>query len=162
IVMSFSAGTFLEFPPTGLSLQWYRSFFADPSWNGAAWTSVQIGVAVTILSTIVGTLAAYGLNRTQPRVRGFLTMAILTPVTIPVIVVGIATYLGLVNLGLIGSKTGIVLAHSIGAIGIVVVIVSATLANFDRRLEKAAKSMRAGPLRTFMRVTLPLIRPGIV
>lgn len=162
IVMSFSAGTFLEFPPTGLSLQWYRSFFADPSWNGAAWTSVQIGVAVTILSTIVGTLAAYGLNRTQPRVSGFLTMAILTPVTIPVVVVGIATYLGLVNLGLIGTKTGIVLAHSIGAIGIVVVIVSATLANFDRTLEKAAKSMRAGPLKTFMRVTLPLIRPGIV
>ncbi|ESX81708.1 ABC transporter permease [Mesorhizobium sp. LSHC412B00] len=162
IVMSFSAGTFLEFPPSGLSLQWYRTFFGDPSWNGAAWTSIQIGVAVAILSTIVGTLAAYGLNRTHPQLRGFLTMTILTPVTIPVIVVGIATYLGLVNLGLIGSKTGIVLAHSIGAIGIVVVIVSATLANFDRTLAKAAKSMRAGPLQTFMRVTLPLIRPGIV
>ncbi|MER8461261.1 ABC transporter permease [Mesorhizobium sp. M1300] len=162
IIMSFSAGAFLEFPPSGLSLQWYRSFFGDPSWNGAAWTSIQIGVAVAILSTIVGTLAAYGLNRTHPQLRSFLTMTILTPVTIPVIVVGIATYLGLVNLGLIGSKTGIVLAQSLGAIGIVVVIVSATLANFDRTLEKAAKSMRAGPLQTFMRVTLPLIRPGVI
>ncbi|MER9586559.1 ABC transporter permease subunit [Mesorhizobium sp. M0276] len=162
IVMSFSAGTFLEFPPSGLSLQWYRTFFGDPSWNGAAWTSIQIGVAVAILSTIVGTLAAYGLNRTHPQLRSFLTMTILTPVTIPVIVVGIATYLGLVNLGLIGSKTGVILAQSLGAIGIVVVIVSATLANFDRTLEKAAKSMRAGPLQTFMRVTLPLLRPGIV
>ncbi|ESW68120.1 ABC transporter permease subunit [Mesorhizobium sp. C277A] len=162
IMMSFSAGAFLEFPPSGLSLQWYRSFFGDPSWNGAAWTSIQIGAAVAILSTVVGTLAAYGLNRTHPRLRGFLTMAILTPVTIPVIVVGIASYLGLVNLGLIGSTTGIILAQSLGAIGIVVVIVSATLANFDRTLEQAAKSMRAGPLRTFMRVTLPLIRPGII
>ncbi|MER8760419.1 ABC transporter permease subunit [Mesorhizobium sp. M0976] len=162
IVMSFSPGTFLEFPPSGLSLQWYRSFFGDPSWNGAAWTSIQIGLAVTILSTIVGTLAAYGLDRTHPRLRGFLTMTILTPVTIPVIVVGIAAYLGLVNLGLIGSTTGVILAQSIGAIGIVVVIVSASLANFDRTLENAAKSMRAGPLQTFMRVTLPLIRPGIV
>ncbi|RWM28424.1 ABC transporter permease subunit [Mesorhizobium sp.] len=162
LVMSFSAGAFLQFPPSGLSLQWYRSFFGDPSWNGAAWTSVQIGIAVAILSTIVGTLAAYGLNRTQPRLRSFLTMTILTPVTIPVIVVGVATYLGLVNLGLIGSNTGVVLAQSIGAIGIVVVIVSATLSNFDRTLENAAKSMRAGPLQTFMRVTLPLIRPGIV
>ncbi|MER8983155.1 ABC transporter permease subunit [Mesorhizobium sp. M0870] len=162
IIMSFSAGAFLEFPPSGLSLQWYRSFFSDPSWNGAAWTSIQIGVAVAILSTIVGTLAAYGLNRTHPRLRGLLTMAILTPVTIPVIVVGIATYLGLVNLGLIGSTTGIVLAQSLGAIGIVVVIVSATLANFDRTLEQAAKSMRASPLQTFMRVTLPLIRPGVI
>jgi putative spermidine/putrescine transport system permease protein len=162
IVMSFSAGTFLEFPPSGLSLQWYRSFFGDPSWTGAAWTSIQIGLAVAVLSTVVGTLAAYGFSRTFPRLRGFLTMAILTPITFPVIVVGIATYLGLVNLGLIGTKVGIVLAHTIGAIGYVVVIVSATLANFDRRLEQAAKSMRAGPLQTFLRVTLPLIRPGVI
>ncbi|MER9178601.1 ABC transporter permease subunit [Mesorhizobium sp. M0955] len=162
VIMSFSAGMFLEFPPSGLSLQWYRSFFGDPSWKGAAWTSIQIGVAVTILSTIVGTLAAYGLSRTLPRLRGFLTMVILTPITFPVIVVGIATYLGLIKLGLLGSNTGIVLAHSIGAIGYVVVIVSATLANFDRRLEDAAMSMRAGPFQTFVRVTLPLIRPGII
>ncbi|TGP20392.1 ABC transporter permease subunit, partial [Mesorhizobium sp. M1D.F.Ca.ET.234.01.1.1] len=70
--------------------------------------------------------------------------------------------LGLVKLGLLGSNTGIVLGHSIGAIGYVVVIVSATLANFDRRLEDAAKSMRAGPFQTFRRVTLPLVRPGII
>ncbi|TKB99776.1 MAG: ABC transporter permease subunit [Mesorhizobium sp.] len=162
VIMSFSAGAFLQFPPSGLSLQWYRSFFGDSSWNGAAWASVQIGVAVATLSTIVGTLAAFGLSRTNPGLRGLLTMITLAPITLPVIVVGIATYFGLTNLGLTGSKTGIVLAHSIGAIGIVVVIVSATLANFDRTLEKAAKSMRAGPLQTFIRVTLPLIRPGVI
>lgn len=89
-------------------------------------------------------------------------MLILTPITFPSIVVGIATYLGPLNIGLIGTKTGIILAHSIGAMGYVVVIVSATLANFDQRLEQAAKSMRAGPLQTFARVTLPLIRPGVI
>ncbi|GLS32575.1 ABC transporter permease subunit [Neomesorhizobium albiziae] len=162
MIMSFSAGAYLEFPPSGFSLQWYRSFFGDASWTGAAWTSIQIGIAVTILSTIVGTLAALGLSRTSPGLRSVLTMAILTPITIPLIVVGIAVFLALVNLGLIGSKSGIVLAHSIGAIGYVVVIVSATLANFDRRLEQAAKSMRAGPVPTFRRVTLPLILPGIL
>lgn len=162
IVMSFSPGTFLEFPPSGLSLQWYRSFFGDASWYDATWTSVQIGIAVTILSTIVGTLAAYGLSHTYPRLRAILSMVILTPITFPVIVVGIATYLGLVQLGLIGTKAGIILAHSIGATGYVVVIVSATLANLDRRLEDAAKSMRAGPFQTFMRVTLPLICPGVL
>ncbi|MCK1477944.1 ABC transporter permease subunit [Bradyrhizobium sp. 197] len=162
IIMSFSSGAFLEFPPSGFSLQWYRSFFGDPSWTDAAWTSVQIGVAVALLSTFVGTLAAYGLNRTFARLRSSLTMMILMPITFPSIVVAIATYLGLLNVGLIGSKTGIVLAHSIGAIGYVVVIVSATLANFDRRLEQAAMSMRAGPLQTARRVTLPLIMPGII
>ncbi|MER9237060.1 ABC transporter permease subunit [Mesorhizobium sp. M0622] len=162
VIMSFSAGKYLEFPPSGLSLQWYRSFFSDPSWYAAAWTSIQIGVVVAALSTMLGTLAAYGLSSTLPRLRSFLTMVILTPITFPVIVVGIATYLGLLKLGLLGTMTGIVLAHTIGAIGYVVVTVSATLANFDPRLEQAAMSMRAGPFRTFMRVTLPLIRPGII
>ncbi|MGY3473492.1 ABC transporter permease subunit [Bradyrhizobium ottawaense] len=162
VIMSFSGAAFLEFPPSSLSLRWYWSFLGDPSWIGALWTSVQIGIAVAIVSTIVGTLAAYGLSRTSPRLRSFLTMVILTPITIPAIVVGVAAYLGLVNLGLLGAKTGIVLAHSIGAIAYVVVVVSATFANFDRRLEQAAQSMRAGPLTTFTRVTLPLIRPGII
>ncbi|MER9223476.1 ABC transporter permease subunit [Mesorhizobium sp. M0644] len=162
VIMSFSAGKYLEFPPSGFSLQWYGSFFGDPSWYAAAWTSIQIGIVVAIVSTVIGTLAAYGLSRTLPRLRGFLAMVILTPNTIPVIVVGVATYLGLVKLGLLGSITGIVLAHTIGAIGYVVVIVSASLANFDPQLEQAAMSMRAGPLQTFMKVTLPLIRPGII
>ncbi|WOH57652.1 ABC transporter permease subunit [Bradyrhizobium sp. BWC-3-1] len=162
IIMSFSPGSLLEFPPTGFSLRWYGSFFGDSSWTSAAWTSIQIAFAVAALSTIVGTLAAYGISRTFPRLRAVLTMAILAPITFPLIVVGIATYLGVVELGLIGSRTGIVLAHSIGAIAYVVVIVSATLANFDQRLEQAAMSMRAGPLQTFLRVTLPLIKPGII
>ncbi|RVC81102.1 ABC transporter permease subunit [Mesorhizobium sp. M2A.F.Ca.ET.046.02.1.1] len=162
IVMSFSAGAYLEFPPSGLSLRWYRSFFGSSAWYGAAWTSFEIGVAVAVLSTIVGTLAAYGLSRTSPRLRRILNVVILTPITIPVIVVGVASYFGLAKLGLIGSRTGVILAQSIGAISYVVVIVSATLANFDRQLEQAAQSMRAGPAQTFARVTLPLIRPGIV
>ncbi|SFN96441.1 putative spermidine/putrescine transport system permease protein [Bradyrhizobium sp. Rc3b] len=162
VIMSFSAGEFLTFPPPGISLKWYRSFFDDPSWTGAALTSVEIGVAVTILSTIVGTLAAYGLNRTSPKLRSILTLLLLAPITLPSIVVGISAYLGLLSFGLIGTKTGIALTHSLGAIAYVVVIVSATLASFDRRLEQAAMSMRAGPLQTFKRVTLPLIRPGIM
>ncbi|MCK1518799.1 ABC transporter permease subunit [Bradyrhizobium sp. 17] len=161
-IMSLSSGAFLEFPPSGLSLQWYRSFFGDPSWTEAAWTSIQIGVAVTLVSTFTGTMAAFGLSRTSARLRGFLTMIILMPITFPSIVVAIATYLGLLNVGLIGSRTGIVLAHSAGAIGYVVVIVAATLANFDRRLEQASMSMRAGPFQTARRVTLPIIMPGII
>ncbi|MHC4048285.1 ABC transporter permease, partial [Bradyrhizobium sp. 23AC] len=72
-------------------------------------------------------------------------MLILTPFTFPIIVVGVATYLASIKLGMIGTTVGVVLAHSIGSIAFVVVVVSATLANFDRRLEQAAKGMRAGP-----------------
>ncbi|ESX22560.1 ABC transporter permease [Mesorhizobium sp. LSHC440B00] len=162
IIMSFSAGTSLGFPTSGLSLKWYRSFFGDPSWTGALWISVKIGATVATVSTVAGTLAAYGLSRAFPQLRSFLTTVILAPNILPGIVVAIAIYFGLLNLGLIGSLTGIVLAHSVVAIGIVVVIVSGTLANFDHRLEQAANSMRAGPFWAFIRVTLPLIRPGII
>ncbi|WP_247290073.1 MULTISPECIES: ABC transporter permease subunit [unclassified Bradyrhizobium] len=106
VVMSFSAGALLEFPPSGLSLQWYRSFFGDPTWTDAFWTSLEVGVMVGLLSTIVGTLAAFGLSRTSPRQRSFLTMVILTPITFPLIVVGVAIYLGLAELGLIGTRLG--------------------------------------------------------
>ncbi|RVE81819.1 ABC transporter permease subunit [Sinorhizobium meliloti] len=162
IIMSFSEGATLQFPPTGLSLQWYTSFFNNEAWYGAAWTSVKIGLAVAGVSTVVGTLAAYGLSRVGFGLRSFITMIILTPITIPVIVVGVASYFGLANLGLIGTETGVILAHTIGGISYVVVIVAATLANFDTRLEQAAKSMGARPFTAFIRVTLPLSRPGLV
>jgi len=125
VITSFSDGTFLEFPPSRLSLKWYRSFFGDPSWTGAAWASIQIAIAVVSLSTVVGTLAAYRLNPSSPRLRSFLNMLILAPITFPSIVVGSAAYLGLLNLGLTGTETGIILTHSIGASAYVVVIVSA-------------------------------------
>lgn len=78
-------------------------------------------------------------------------MVILMPIAFPV-VVGVAAYLGLVKVGLIGTKSGVALAHSIGSIAYVVVIVSATLAHFEWRLEQAAMSLRAGLLQTFTRV----------
>lgn len=162
IIMSFSAGDFIEFPPSAFSLRWYVAFFEDSTWTTSLSNSVEVAIDVALLTTATGTLAAYGLGRMSPQSRSFLTMMILMPITFPVVLVGVAAYYGLFHLHLIGTKTGLVLAHSIGANAYVVVIVAATLANFDRRLEQAAMSMRAGPLRTFWRVTLPLIRPGIL
>ncbi|OPY96648.1 ABC transporter permease [Bradyrhizobium sacchari] len=162
VVMSFSGGAYLEFPPSTLSLQWYRSFLGDPSWTGALWTSVQVGLIVAALSTIVGTLAAYGLSRTTPRIRSSFTMCLMAPITFPAIVVGVAIYFGMAKIGLVGTVSGIVLTQSVGATAYAVVIVSATLATFDRRLERAALSMQASPIQTLVRVTMPLIRPGII
>ncbi|GLR59746.1 spermidine/putrescine ABC transporter ATP-binding protein [Rhizobium indigoferae] len=162
IVISFSPGEFLEFPPTTWSLRWYYSFFQDPTWTGALWNSFKFGLIVSVASAIAGTMAALGLSRCSPSFRSSMTMVILTPITFPIIVVAVAVYLGLARIGLVGTSTGIILGHIIGAIGYVVVIVLATLSGFDRRLEQAAMSMRAGPTRTFVRVTFPLIRSGII
>jgi len=86
----------------------------------------------------------------------------MAPITFPAIVVGVAIYFGMAKIGLVGTITGIVLTQSVGATAYAVVIVSATLATFDRRLERAALSMQASAIQTFVRVTMPLIRPGII
>ncbi|WP_280950839.1 ABC transporter permease [Rhizobium sophoriradicis] len=123
--------------------------------------AIATGAAAGIGAAIATVLAREGC-RCSTRLRSSLTMTILTPIIFPVIVVGVAAYPGLSRLGLVGTSTGIILGQTIGAIGYVVVVVLTTLSGFDRRLEQAAMSMRAGPAQTFMRMTLPLIRSGII
>jgi putative spermidine/putrescine transport system permease protein len=161
IVMSFSSDRFLSFPPPDFSLQWYRHFLADESWTNALWSSLQIATASTVLSCVIGVLAAFAVSR-RPGLGKLVMPVLLSPIIVPIVVVGVALYVGFASWGLVGTKLGLVLAHSLGGIGYVVIIVSATLVGFDQRLERASLSMGAGPLRTVRKVTLPLISSGIV
>ncbi|QPC43769.1 ABC transporter permease subunit [Kaustia mangrovi] len=161
LVMSFSSDPFLSFPPSGLSLRWYEDFFADRSWTSALGQSVFVALASTALSCGLGIMAAYALDR-HPRLGRYMMPLLLAPIIVPIIVVGVALYGGFVGWGLIGTDLGLILAHTLGGISYVVIIVCATLAGFDRRLERAAMSMGAGPVTTFRRITLPLIQYGIV
>lgn len=162
IPMSFNSAEFLSFPPPGLSLKWYKALFQERGWVAATILSFEVGFAATFFATVLGTLAAYGLVRSTFRYRPFVMALIISPIVIPPIVVGVAIYGLLADWGLIGKRTGLVIAHSIGAISYIVVIVTATLSRFDFSLERASMSMGAGPIRTFRKVTLPLIRPGII
>lgn len=161
LAMSFSSDPFLAFPPTSFSLQWYEEFFLDSSWINALGKSLMIALVSTALACVLGILAAYGLDR-SPTLASGLMPVLMTPVIVPIIVVAVALYGGFVNWGLIGTDAGLVLAHTLGGVSYVVIIVSATLAGFDRRLERAALSMKAHPITAFRRVTLPLVRYGIL
>ncbi|MCX7356305.1 MAG: ABC transporter permease subunit [Alphaproteobacteria bacterium] len=162
VPISFSSASFLRFPPPGFSLRWYDNFFGDMRWLGPTLLSLQIALATAILSTVLGTLAAYGLVRGRFRQRELVMSLIVSPIIVPSIVIAVALYGPLAKVGLIGQWAGIVVGHSIGSLAYVVVIVTATLANFDVAMERASMSLGAGPLRTFWRVTFPLIRPGII
>lgn len=162
IPLSFASQRYLEFPPKGFSLQWYRSFFTSYDWTMALWTSFKIAFFVTILATILGTLASFCFVRKTFRGKEFLFGFVLSPMVMPVIILAIAIYFFFAKLHLIGSIPGLVFAHTILAVPFVIVIVTAALQGFDVNLEKAAMNLGANRLRTFWKITFPLIRTAIL
>ena len=162
IPLSFNAEPYFSYPMPGLSLQWYRDFFGNPRWTGALILSIKLAVVVTILSTMLGTLAALGLARTQLPFRSVILGLLLLPMIVPVIIVAVAVFMSFAYFGLIGTFTGLVLAHTALATPFVVITVTSTLTSFDWSLLRAAQSLGATSMFTFRRVILPLIIPGVV
>jgi putative spermidine/putrescine transport system permease protein len=160
--LSFSAGTYLGFPPPGFSLKWYANFFGRADWLGSAVLSLWIGGAVMALATVLGTPAALALVRGNFRGKGLVTAFIISPLIAPVIIVAIGVYFFYARIGLVGNPYALVVAHTCLAVPFVVINVSATLQGFDERLEHAAMNLGATPWGTFWQVTFPIIRPGVL
>lgn len=160
--LSFNAGQFLTFPMPGLSLRWYADFFASEKWIAAVYNSFGVGVATMLLATALGTLAALGLARLKPRPRSAIGALVLAPLIVPVVITGVGVYFLYAPLRLTNSYLGLVLAHTVLAIPFVVLTVSASLANFDVNLWRAASNLGAPPVTAFRRVVLPVILPGVV
>lgn len=158
--MSFSSGRTLKFPPPGYSLKWYENLFTSPLWTDAAGSSLKIGIATAILATVLGTIAALGLSRSDFRGKNFVQAIILSPLIIPLVIVAVGMFSVFVRWRIAGSLFALVAAHTVLAIPFVVINVMASLRTLDRNLELAAANLGAGPLRTFRHVTLPLIAPG--
>jgi putative spermidine/putrescine transport system permease protein len=124
--------------------------------------SVIIGTGTTLLAGTLGTLAALGLRNAGLVLPGLFRTAFLLPMVVPAVVLGVGMQVFFVHLGLANSYAGVIAAHSVVAVPFVVVSVTASLAGIDRRVERAAASLGAGPLTVFRRVTLPLALPGIL
>lgn len=160
--ISFSSSRFLQFPPTGFSLQWYEKFFSGRNWIAATIRSFQVAVLTTIFATGLGTLASFAFVRGQFPGKKLLYGMVLSPLIIPVIITAVATYYIFARIRLIGTIWALVFAHTVLALPFVVVNVTSTLQGFDITLERAALSLGANRLVTFLRVTFPMIWPGVV
>ena len=157
IPMSFSGSQYLEFPPRTWSLRWYEKYFSSTSWMDATATSFKAGCLTALVATPLGTAAAYGLHASRFRMAGLIQMLLLAPIIVPVILVGIAVFYVYVQLKLVNSLTGIVLAHTMLALPIVLMIVTSALKSFDMNQELVARSLGASRPRAFFLVTLPQI-----
>ena len=161
VPLSFASTRSFKFPTAGFSLEWYVNFLTDQSWLSALWNSVWIGLVVALLCTLLGTLAALGVRRLPARIGGIVQGLLLAPLIIPGIVSAVAIYSVFLKWKLSGNPLGFILAHAVLAIPFVVVTVNASLASYDYTLDRAAASLGAGRMRTFFRVTLPVIAPGV-
>lgn len=162
IPISFGESSLMTFPPTEYSLRWYRELLSDSRWISAALTSLQLGVTVALASTLLATTTAIGLFRYQGPGKAALQALVLSPLIVPVIVVGVALFYFFSLLHITGTMSALICAHTLLTFPYGVVVVNAALERFDTRLEQAAMSMGANPMRTLWRVTLPIIRPSIL
>ncbi|WP_207100389.1 ABC transporter permease [Paracoccus shandongensis] len=185
----------LSFDPEGYSLRWYRSLltfgmqnpdatgwafwsdaWANANWVKAAKNSIIIGVASTVVATVLGTLAALGLSRPEMPFRRAIMAILISPMIVPLIITATGMFffysnpcelLGVFGLPtscgrLAGTYVGVILAHATLGIPFVIITVTATLVGFDQSLNRAAASLGANPRTTFFRVTMPLILPGVI
>jgi spermidine/putrescine transport system permease protein len=155
----------VSFNWNGFTTQWYQQWNNVSGLTSAFWLTIRLGVASTILATIIGTLLALALVRYRPpRFRGktLVEQVMFLNIAAPEIVLG-ASLLGLfVTINLARGFMTLLLAHVAFSIAYVTVTVRARLAGFDRSLEEAAADLGASPWTTFGKITLPLIMPGIL
>jgi len=159
VIMSFNDSENL-FVWRGFSLRWYPELFADEKIMQGLANTLVVAAGATAIATVLGTLLAYGI---QKYTRGGLIRAFaIAPAILPDLLLGIGllTFFSLLSLTL-GLHSAI-LAHAVFATAFVTAIVLARMASIDQSLEEASRDLGAGPVRTFMRVTLPQLAPGIV
>ena len=162
VPMSFTASNALTFPPEGFSTRWYEKMVTDPQWSTGFVNSAQVASLTAVLATTLGTLAALGTVRGRFPGRSAVNALVLSPLIVPVIIIAIGMFSVFVRWKIAGSVVGLVFAHTALAMPFVVVNVATSLRTIDRNLELAAQSLGAGPIRTFRRITLPLILPGVL
>jgi len=162
IPMSFSSSQYLEFPPSNWSIRWYTEYLESSKWMRATVTSLQVGILTMALATPLGTMAAYGLFVSGHRAAKAIFVFLITPMIVPVILIAIGTFYAYGRLGLNNTISGLVLAHTVLAAPLVMIVITAALRTYDLNQERVARSLGATRLKAFFVITLPQIRFSIV
>jgi putative spermidine/putrescine transport system permease protein len=170
----------LSFDPSAFSTRWYEDIIyngmVDPNgvkdwwndmWNNAQWirsarNSFFIATMSAVIATILGTIAALGLSRSEMPYRALITSLLISPMIVPLVITASGMFFFYSSINLAKTFTGLILAHVTLGIPFVIITVTATLSGFDRNLIKASQSLGAHSWTTFRRVIMPLIMPGMI
>ena len=182
IPISFSQSPFMLFTegmlawppePEAWSLRWYRymvGICTDKTlttpcgnrWMVGTANSFFVGGISTFFATALGTLAALGLSRPHMPYKGLIMSILISPMIVPLIITAAGMFFFYAKINLVYTFTGIILAHVALSTPFVVITVTATLVGFDTNMTKASQSLGARPIRTFFKVIMPLILPGVI
>lgn len=163
VVASINSAEYLSFPPAGVSLRWYQSFLQSGQFMKAFALSIEVGLAASFLSTLIGVPAALFYVRHLRRWREQFRLAVLAPILLPEVLTAIAL-LFFFNQVFSGTQTlvPLVVGHVVITLPFVFLTVTSALYNMPAFVEEAARTLGAGPLKGFFRITLPLIRSGVL
>lgn len=161
IVQSFNASKYGG-KWMGFSLKWYQALFNDKAVIDATLNTLWVAFMATVVSVILGTGAAWALNRFQSRLQQINVTFFSAPLMVPDLLMGISLLLLFVNLGVSLGLTTVILAHITFCVSFVTFTVLARLQDFDFTLIQAARDLGAGNWKIFIKIILPLIAPGIV
>ena len=144
------------------SLRWYENYFGSRDWMSATKTSLIAAFLTMLVATPLGTIAAYGLHAGTSRWNRALFVLLITPMMIPLILIAIGAFYAYVRIKIVYTLLGLVLAHTILALPLVLIVISSALKSYDMNQEMAARSLGAPRWKAFVTITLPQIRFAVV
>ena len=169
IPLSFNAEPYFTFSPGMLALEseaysfrWYKDIVANEQWKHSAKNSMIVAFFATILATALGTIAALGLSKSYMPGRSAIMGILISPMIVPLIISAAGMFFFYSQVGLAQTLPGLILAHSALGTPFVVITVTATLVGFDHNLVRASHSLGADPTKTFFKIVMPLILPGVI
>lgn len=163
VLFSFNANRYGTFPITGWTLEWYRQAFSDYQVHDAVSTTIRVAFQVTLVSTLIGTAAAFPLVRSNLRFREGIRIVFILPIMIPGLLIGVSLLVLFTSTfhWTLSPETAVV-GQSVYTTPFVILLVAARLQGFDTRLERAAADLGANALHRLVRIVLPLILPAII
>ncbi|MFK7892569.1 MAG: ABC transporter permease [Granulosicoccus sp.] len=162
IPMSFSDSQYLEFPPEKWSLRWYRHYFGSREWMAATRASFNAATLTMLVATPVGVIAAYGLHTSRLRSVKVIFTLLIAPMMVPLILIAVGAFYVYAKMNILYTLTGMVIAHTILALPLVIIVTGSALKSYDMNQELAARSLGASRFQAFFNITLPQIRFAVV
>lgn len=146
----------------GFTLRWYGTMFQNQSLMRSLLLTLELAFVSTVISVVLGTLAAIGMHRYDFKLKKTLDSMLYVPVVIPELVIGIASLATFTTLNITLSFWTLVIAHVTFCVPFVIITLRARIAGFDKSIEEAAMDLGANQLHTLKRVTIPMLLPGII
>lgn len=161
-IISVGSSSWLEFPPKEISFTWYKSIFSSSDWMKTAMNSIKVALPVVFLSLLLGVPVSYAIVRGNFYGRHMLNSLFITPMLVPHIIIAIALYALYLKLGINGTYLGLIIAHTLLALPFVIMNITKSIKEVNPIIEYAAQICGANYVDVFFRVTLPLIKNGII